>query len=134
MDGQLKKTLDYTGAVLIVGQKLRGKTTAAEMQSRSVLRMQDPDHTKGYLARARHPQRAYFLILPTSPNDDFPKAAATGEHLFSDPPEVAPYEDAPDNLRVRKPEGLIPSTSLLMLMSRSCPSMLPPFRERMCSL
>lgn len=52
MDAQLKETLDYIGAVLIVGPKWCGKTTTALMQAKSVLKMQDPDYTKGYLATA----------------------------------------------------------------------------------
>lgn len=52
MDAQLKETLSYIGAVLIVGPKWCGKTTTAEMQARSVLKMQDPDQTRSYLATA----------------------------------------------------------------------------------
>lgn len=52
MDDQLKETLEYIGAVLIVGPKWCGKTTTAEMQAKSVLKMQDPDQSKGYLATA----------------------------------------------------------------------------------
>lgn len=52
MDDQLHETLEYIGAVLIVGPKWCGKTTTAEMQAKSVLKMQDPDKTKGYLASA----------------------------------------------------------------------------------
>lgn len=52
MDKTLKETLDYIGAVLIVGPKWCGKTTTAEMFAKSVLKMQDPDKTKGYLATA----------------------------------------------------------------------------------
>ncbi len=52
MDIQLQETLSYIGAVLIVGPKWCGKTTTAEMQAKSVLKMQDPDQVKGYLATA----------------------------------------------------------------------------------
>ena len=52
MDAQLHETLDYIGAVLIVGPKWCGKTTTAQMQAKSVLKMQDPDQTKGYLHSA----------------------------------------------------------------------------------
>lgn len=52
MDGQLTETLGYIGAVLIVGPKWCGKTTTAERQAKSVLKMQDPDKAIGYLATA----------------------------------------------------------------------------------
>jgi len=52
LDKLLKDTLDCIGAVLIVGPKWCGKTTTAEMQAKSVLKMQDPDKTRGYLATA----------------------------------------------------------------------------------
>ncbi len=53
MDAQLQETLSYIGAVLVVGPKWCGKTTTAEMQAKSVLKMQDPDQAKGYLATAQ---------------------------------------------------------------------------------
>ena len=40
------------GATLIVGPKWCGKTTTAERQAKSILRMQDPDRREGYLATA----------------------------------------------------------------------------------
>ena len=49
-DSLLKETLEYMGAVLIVGPKWCGKTTTAEQIAKSVLKMQDPDKRKGYLA------------------------------------------------------------------------------------
>ncbi len=52
MDQILAETLDYIGAVLIVGPKWCGKTTTAAKQAKSILKMQDPDKTKGYLATA----------------------------------------------------------------------------------
>ena len=52
LDKTLKETLEYIGAVLIVGPKWCGKTTSAEMQAKSVIKMQDPDKTQGYLATA----------------------------------------------------------------------------------
>ena len=51
-DRQLKETLEYIGAVLIVGPKWCGKTTTAEQACASVLKMQDPDRNSGYLATA----------------------------------------------------------------------------------
>jgi len=44
--------LNAVGAVLIAGPKWCGKTTSAEQQARSVLKLQDPDMTKRYLATA----------------------------------------------------------------------------------
>ena len=51
-DRELKETLEYMGAVLIVGPKWCGKTTTAEMAAASVLKMEDPDKSKAYLAAA----------------------------------------------------------------------------------
>ena len=65
IDTQLKETLDYIGAVLIVGPKWCGKTTTAEMQAKSVLKMQDPDHTKGYLATAE--TKPSILLMGENP-------------------------------------------------------------------
>ncbi|MFI3162939.1 MAG: DUF4143 domain-containing protein [Bacillota bacterium] len=52
MDDILSETLDYIGAISIVGPKWCGKTTTATKISKSVLKMQDPDNTKAYLATA----------------------------------------------------------------------------------
>jgi len=52
IDNILKERLEAMGAVLIVGPKWCGKTTSAEQQAKSVLKLQDPDKTKGYLATA----------------------------------------------------------------------------------
>ena len=51
-DKTLKETLDCIGAVLIVGPKWCGKTTTAQMQAKSVINMQDPDKSRGYLTTA----------------------------------------------------------------------------------
>ena len=51
-DGLLEDRLNAAGAVLIAGPKWCGKTTTAEQRARSVLKLQDPDKTKGYLATA----------------------------------------------------------------------------------
>jgi predicted AAA+ superfamily ATPase len=48
----LEERLDAVGAVLIAGPKWCGKTTTAEQQAGSVLKLQDPDKTKGYLTTA----------------------------------------------------------------------------------
>lgn len=52
-DDQLKLRLEAFGAVQIKGPKWCGKTTTAEMQAKSVIKMQDPDTREGYLAAAR---------------------------------------------------------------------------------
>ncbi len=52
VDSELTLRLEAFGATLIVGPKWCGKTTTGEQQSRSILRMQDPDRREGYLATA----------------------------------------------------------------------------------
>lgn len=52
-DDQLQLRLEAFGAVQIKGPKWCGKTTTAQMQARSVIKMQDPDTREGYLAAAR---------------------------------------------------------------------------------
>ncbi|SCJ37965.1 Uncharacterised protein [uncultured Eubacterium sp.] len=52
VDKLLAQRLEAVGAVLLVGPKWCGKTTTAQQQARSVLKLQDPDKTKGYLATA----------------------------------------------------------------------------------
>jgi predicted AAA+ superfamily ATPase len=52
VDKLLKQHLDASGAVLIAGPKWCGKTTTAQQQAKSVLKLQDPDMTKAYLATA----------------------------------------------------------------------------------
>lgn len=51
-DQHLQRRLKSMGAVLIEGPKWCGKTTTAEQQACSVLRMQDPDMRENYLATA----------------------------------------------------------------------------------
>ena len=51
-DKMLREILDCMGAVLIVGPKWCGKTTTAERLAASVLKMQDPDKSRAYLAAA----------------------------------------------------------------------------------
>ena len=51
-DNLLSERLDATGAVLITGPKWCGKTTTALQQAKSVLKLQDPDKSKEYLATA----------------------------------------------------------------------------------
>jgi len=51
-DAELQLALQSSGAVLIEGAKWCGKTSTASMASRSVVYMQDPDHTKSYQALA----------------------------------------------------------------------------------
>lgn len=52
-DEQLALRLEAFGAVQIKGPKWCGKTTTAERQSKSVIKLQDPDRRAGYLATAR---------------------------------------------------------------------------------
>lgn len=52
-DDLLKLHLEAFGAVQIKGPKWCGKTTTAEMQAKSVIKMQDPDTREGYLAVAQ---------------------------------------------------------------------------------
>lgn len=52
VDKLLAERLEAVGAVLLAGPKWCGKTTTAQQQARSVLKLQDPDKTKGYLATA----------------------------------------------------------------------------------
>jgi predicted AAA+ superfamily ATPase len=52
VDKLLENRLKMAGAVLIAGPKWCGKTTTAEQQAKSVLKLQDPDKTKDYLAVA----------------------------------------------------------------------------------
>ena len=52
-DKALALRLEAFGAVLIKGPKWCGKTTTAERQARSVIKMQNPDTREGYLATAR---------------------------------------------------------------------------------
>jgi len=49
-DKELSLRLEAFGATLIVGPKWCGKTTTAKQQAKSVLKMQDPDKKKSYLA------------------------------------------------------------------------------------
>lgn len=51
-DSLLKLNLDTFGAVLIEGPKWCGKTTTAERQANSVLKLQDPDTRDAFLATA----------------------------------------------------------------------------------
>ena len=52
VDTILAERLEAMGAVLIAGPKWCGKTTTAEQQAKSVLKLQDPDKTQGYLKTA----------------------------------------------------------------------------------
>lgn len=52
VDNELADRLEAVGAVLIAGPKWCGKTTTAEQQAKSVLKLQDPDKTKAYLKTA----------------------------------------------------------------------------------
>jgi predicted AAA+ superfamily ATPase len=52
IDRYLDDSLEASGAVLIEGAKWCGKTSTAREKARSVLFMQDPDHTSSYLKAA----------------------------------------------------------------------------------
>ena len=52
-DKELSLRLEAFGAVQIKGPKWCGKTTTAEKQAKSVIKLQDPDTREGYLATAR---------------------------------------------------------------------------------
>ena len=52
IDSELELRLEASGATLIIGPKWCGKTTTAEQQAKSVLKMQDPDMREAYLATA----------------------------------------------------------------------------------
>ena len=50
VDKELQLRLEAFGATLIVGPKWCGKTTTAEQQAKSVIKMQDPDNKDYYLS------------------------------------------------------------------------------------
>ena len=52
VDTLLANRLEAVGAVLIAGPKWCGKTTTAEQQAKSILKLQDPDKTQAYLKTA----------------------------------------------------------------------------------
>ena len=52
-DKALALRLEAFGAVQIKGPKWCGKTTTAEQQAKSVIKMQNPDTREGYLSTAR---------------------------------------------------------------------------------
>lgn len=52
-DKMLHDRLEAFGAVLIEGPKWIGKTTTAEQQAKSVIKLQDPDKAEEYLSTAR---------------------------------------------------------------------------------
>lgn len=52
LDNILEDRLEAVGAVLIAGPKWCGKTTTAMQKAKSILKLQDPDKTQGYLKTA----------------------------------------------------------------------------------
>ena len=52
VDKELEDYLEAFGAVLITGPKWCGKTTSASQKAKSILKLQDPDKTLGYLMTA----------------------------------------------------------------------------------
>lgn len=65
LDKNLKETLEGFGAVLIVGPKWCGKTTTAEQQAKSILKMQDPDQKIAYMATAE--TKPSLLLIGENP-------------------------------------------------------------------
>ena len=52
-DKMLQERLEAFGAVLIEGPKWTGKTTTAEQQAKSIIKLQNPDKANEYLATAK---------------------------------------------------------------------------------
>ena len=65
VDNELTDKLESIGAVLITGPKWCGKTTTAMQQSKSVLKMQDPDTSAAYLATAK--TKPSLLLIGDNP-------------------------------------------------------------------
>ena len=64
-DQELASRLKYMGAVLIEGPKWCGKTTTAEQQAKSVLKLQDPDMREAYMVTAKtKPSNLLMGALP----------------------------------------------------------------------
>lgn len=57
--------MEAFGAVLIEGPKWCGKTTTAEKQAKSVIKMQDPDMSNEYLATVE--SKPSLLLLGENP-------------------------------------------------------------------
>lgn len=53
IDDELDAYLEAFGAVLITGPKWCGKTTSASRKAKSILKLQDPDKSQGYLLTAQ---------------------------------------------------------------------------------
>lgn len=64
-DEELRLRLEAFGAVQIKGPKWCGKTTTAQMQANSVIKMQDPDARDGYLATAN--TKPSLLLIGKTP-------------------------------------------------------------------
>lgn len=64
-DKVLAERLEAFGAVLIEGPKWCGKTTTAEQQAKSVIKMQDPDMSNEYLATVE--SKPSLLLLGETP-------------------------------------------------------------------
>ena len=62
---ELSFRLECSGAVLIEGPKWCGKTTLAEHQAKSVIKLQDPDKHQGYLQTAA--TKPSFLLIGENP-------------------------------------------------------------------
>ena len=81
-DDQLRLRLEAFGAVQIKGPKWCGKTTTAEMQAKSVIKMQDPDTREGYLAAAR--TKPSLLLKGETPRliDEYCKLDSNGKEIL----------------------------------------------------
>jgi len=53
IDKEIESYLEAFGAILISGPKWCGKTTSASMKSKSILKLQDPDKSQGFLLTAQ---------------------------------------------------------------------------------
>ena len=65
IDDQLSFYLETFGAVLLRGPKWCGKTTTAERQAKSVIKMQDKKKSKDYILAAQTDVSIILLNFPT---------------------------------------------------------------------
>ena len=80
-DKVLYERLEAFGAVLIEGPKWCGKTTTAEQQAKSVIKMQDPDMSSEYLATAE--SKPSLLLLGETPRlvDEWQETPVLGDAI-----------------------------------------------------
>ncbi len=65
IDKELEKYLEAFGAVSIIGPKWCGKTTSGEQKAKSILKLQDPDKSVGYLVTAEN--KPSLLLIGDNP-------------------------------------------------------------------